>query len=514
MEPVESGGTTIDLERTVTTFIQREELLAAHHHVVVGVSGGPDSLCLLHLLCAQRDKLNIQVHVAHLNHLIRGADAEADAQFVSDQAAGWGVPCTVEARDVPAIARERGLAIEEAARRVRYAFLAHVACQVGARRIAVGHNADDQSETVLMHWLRGAGLAGLRGMLPATRMDSLRLLGTDEPPCSISTDQGRDLWLIRPLLETPRAQIEQYCRQHNLTPRFDRSNLDTTLYRNKLRHELLPYLERAFKPGLSEILRRSARVIRDDYDLLCTARDRAWTEIVRHSAPDALVLDRERWQALHPSLQRATLRHAVQHLRRNLRDVNYVHIEAATGVARQGVVGAQATLPRGVMLTVGYTTLTVADSDHVPPPDFPALAAQEQGAAERIPLAIPGATSLGNQAVAKIQIVSHEALPAGWQHNADPWRAYLDGDVLGQELYVRRRRAGDRFCPLGLGGKHKLVSELMVNLKIPAWWRDRVPLIVRADDTVMWVCGWRIDDRAKVHDKTARVAIICLRFEG
>ncbi len=514
MEQVESRGTTVDLERTVTALIRREGLLPARHHVVVGVSGGPDSLCLLHLLWAQRDKLDIRVHAAHLNHLIRGADADADAQFVSDQAARWNIPCTVEARDVPAVARERGLAIEEAARRVRYVFLAHVACQVGATRIAVGHNADDQSETVLMHWLRGAGLAGLRGMLPATRMTSLRLLGTNERLCSVSPDQAQDLWLIRPLLETPRAQIEHYCRQHNLTPRFDRSNLDTTLYRNKLRHELLPYLERAFKPGLSEILRRSARVIRDDYDLLCITRDRAWTEIVRHSAPAALGLDRERWQALHPSLQRATLRHAVQHLRCNLRDVNYVHIEAATRVARQGAVGAQATLPRGILLTVGYTTLTVADRDYAPSPDFPALTVEGCGAPERIPLVIPGTTPLSGQAVAEIQIVSRGTLPAGWQHNADPWRAYLDADVLGQELYVRRRRAGDRFCPLGLDGKHKLVSDLMVNVKIPAWWRDRVPLLVRADDTVMWVCGWRVDERAKVRDKTARVAIVCLRLEG
>jgi tRNA(Ile)-lysidine synthase len=494
--------------------MRRESMLPARHRVVVGVSGGPDSLCLLHLLWTQREKLGIRVHAAHLNHLIRGADADADAQFVSDQAARWGVPCTVEARNVPAVARQRGLAIEEAARRVRYVYLAQVACQVGATRIAVGHNADDQSETVLMHWLRGAGLAGLRGMLPATRMTSLRLLGEDAGPCSISPDEAQNLWLIRPLLETPRAQIEEYCRRHSLTPRFDRSNLDTTLYRNKLRHELLPYLERAFKPGLNEILRRSARVIRDDYDLLCAARDRAWTEIVRHSTSHALVLDRERWQALHPSLQRATLRYAVQHLRRTLRDVNYVHTEAATRVARQGAVGSQATLPKGVVLTIGYSTLTVADSGWTPSPDFPALSTKRAGSPERISLAVPGTTSLGNQTVVEIQIASHDTIDADWQHNTDPWRAYLDADVLGQELYVRRRQAGDRFRPLGLGGQHKLVSDLMINAKIPAWWRDRVPLLVRADDTVMWVCGWRVDERAKVCQETARVAVICLRLEG
>jgi tRNA(Ile)-lysidine synthase len=499
----------------VLAYVQRERLLPAGQRVVVGVSGGPDSLCLLHLLWTHRDLLGIDVHAAHLNHLIRGPDADADARFVADLAACWGVPRTIAARDVPAIAREHGLAIEEAARRARYVFLAEVARRVDATRIAVGHNADDQSETVLMHWLRGAGLAGLRGMLPATRLADLRLLPEGERDRGVAR---ATLWLIRPLLETARADIERYCRDHGLTPRFDRSNLDTTLYRNKLRHELLPLLEREYKPRFGEILRRSARVIRDDYDLLCDMRDRAWDEVVRQSSEAAVVLDRQGWLVLPPSLQRAILRRAVHHLRRSLRDVNYVHIEAAMAVARDGLVGGQATLPRGVMLTVGYATLTVADRGYAPAPDFPALGAE---GSDRVSLVVPGRTPLPGRGVVEVDILAREALPAGWQHNADLWRAYLDAEVLGLEisgpgasqpaLFVRRRRPGDRFCPLGLGGRHKRVSDLLLNCKVPAQWRDQVPLLVRADDAIMWVCGWRVDERARVREDTSRVAVVRLR---
>jgi tRNA(Ile)-lysidine synthase len=446
--------------------------------------------------------LDIQVYAAHLNHLLRGADADADAQFVAQQAAEWGIPCTTEARDVRAFASDHKIAVEEAARQLRYAFLAHVAWANHATHIAVAHNADDQSETVLMHWLRGAGLAGLRGMLPATRFSDLRIASLKQ--------ETSDLWLVRPLLDTPRAEIERYCHQHNLSPRFDRSNLDTTLFRNKLRHELLPYLEREYKPGLSRILRRSARVIRDDYDLLCTLRDRAWDEIVQRASDQAVVLDRTAWRALHPALQRATLRQAARHLRQTLRDINYVHIQSALEIGQQGHTGNRATLPGGIQLAVGYDTLTLADTAYLPDPGFPALPAPGRDVPERFSLDVPGTTRLPDRVQVRIELIPRQALQANWRQNDDLWCAYLDASVLGQELYLRRRRAGDRFHPLGMRTQSKLVSDLLVNEKVPAEWRDRVPLLVRADDSILWVCGWRVDERARIRESTSTVAIVRL----
>lgn len=487
----------MDLQHEVVAYIQREGLLQPGDKVVVGVSGGPDSLCLLHLLWANRDVLGIAIHVAHLNHQLRGAEADEDARFVASTAAAWRLPCTVEARDVSTLAREHRMAIEEAARRARYAFLWRVASHVGASRVAVAHNADDQSETVVMHWLRGSGLAGLRGMLPAVQLSALRLI---EQP-----DGAVPVWLIRPLLEMPRAAIEAYDTAHGLAPRFDRSNLDTTLYRNKLRHELIPYLERAYKPNFPEIVRRSARVIRDDYDLLCTLRDQAWQETVRSATSTAVVFEREAWRALHPSLQRGTIRKAVQQLRWSLRDIGFVHVEAATRVAVEGDAGAQATLPDGLALIVGYDTIAVAETGYRPAPEWPAMAV------ERVELRVPGTTTLPGGGEATIELLPRGRLPAAWARNPDPWRAHLDADVTGTELALRRREEGDRFCPLGMGGRHKLVSELLVNEKVPAYWRDEIPLLVRVDGEIMWVCGQRIDERAKIRAGTSQVIAIELR---
>ena len=195
----------VDVLSKVRRTIHRYGLLVGGGTVVVGVSGGPDSLCLLHVLNRLREDYGIELHVAHLDHCIRGEESEEDAAFVARLAEKWGLLATVEARDVPRFARESKRAIEEAARQARYSFLAQVAQAVGARRIAVGHNADDQTETIVMHWLRGAGLAGLRGMLPQTNLGGMRLEAAwpDHPPL--------DLQLIRPLLETSRAEIEAYC---------------------------------------------------------------------------------------------------------------------------------------------------------------------------------------------------------------------------------------------------------------------------------------------------------------
>lgn len=487
----------MNLQRELVAYIRREGLLRPGDKVIVGVSGGPDSLCLLHILRANQDALGIEIHVAHLNHQLRGAEADEDARFVAATAAAWGLPCTIEARDVGALAREHKMAIEEAARRARYAFLWRVAGQTGAGRVAAAHNADDQSETVVMHWLRGSGLAGLRGMLPAVQLSALRLL--ERPADAVA------VWLIRPLLETPRAAIEAYNAAHGLAPRFDRSNLDTTLYRNKLRHELIPYLERAYKPNFPEIVRRSARVVRDDYDLLCTLRDQAWQETVRSTTSEAVVFEREAWRALHPSLQRGTIRKAVQQLRWSLRDVGFVHVEDAMRVAVEGDAGAQATLPDGLALVVGYETIAVAGAGYRPTPDWPALTVA------RVELQVPGTTALPDDGEVTIEVMGREQLPAEWTRNPDPWRAYLDVDVTGTELALRRRKEGDRFCPPGMGGKHKLVSELLVNEKVPVYWRDEIPLLVRADGEIMWVCGQRIDERAKIRAGTSQVIAIELR---
>ncbi len=461
---------------------------------MVGVSGGPDSLCLLHVLRRLRDEYDLSLHVAHLDHRIRGKEAEEEATFVAALAAEWGLPATVEGRDVPALARAKKLAIEEAARQARYAFLAEVAGRVGAQSIAVGHNADDQTETIIMHWLRGAGLAGLRGMLPLSRVGALRLA---------SYSQATELRLVRPLLEVTRQEIEAYCQEHGLKPRFDRSNLDTTYYRNRLRHELIPYLEK-LNPNVREVVRRSARVIADDYAYLRSELKRLWPQVVTAESKEAIVFDLAGWRALPTSLKRATLRQAIHLLRRSLRNINWVHVEDALLALESRQASAQVTLPQGLMLTIGYHDFTVAEEDYQPPlPAWPFLTV------DHLSLTVPGRTALpGSDWTLEARL-----LDAPLEVPDDPWQGFLDYERLGGKLSLRRRRPGDRFQPMGMGGRWKLMREFMINVKIPACWREIVPLLISGEgleEEIAWVAGWRIDERFKVSEETQR--ILHLRF--
>jgi len=498
-----------DLLRRVRQTIEAYSLIRVGDVLVVGVSGGPDSLCLLHVLQRLSPEYNLALHVAHLHHGLRGAEADGDADFVRRLAAAWGLPLTVDELDVPALARDEGLAFEEAARRARYAFLARTAAAAGARTIAVGHNADDQAETVLMHFLRGSGLAGLRGMLPRTPLDSYRLLPTAGMGVNAATGaEGplQSLNLIRPLLEIPRAQIEAYCDEHILEPRFDRSNLDTTYFRNWLRLQVIPLLEE-HNPNLRAVLGRTARVLAGDHDLLRSFLEETWPRIVRLEGDEEIHFDLASWRSLPSGLQRSTLREAIHRLRRTLRNINFLHVEYALQVACSGATGDRATLPQGLMLTVGYECLTIAGEAQLwPLPEWPLLLPES----EPLAVAVPGLTSLpGSAWVLEVAMSSRADLPAGWQDNPDPWRATLDAGTVVAPLWLRTRRPGDRFRPLGMGGQAPKLADFLTNQKVPRAVRDRLPLLVTAWG-IAWVPGLRVDERARVSESTAE--ILTLRF--
>ncbi len=463
--------------------IRERGLFSRGETVVVAVSGGPDSLTLLDILRELAPELQIALHVAHLNHQLRGAESDADAEFVAQLAREWKLRATIQSRDVGAYAREHHHSIEEAARVVRYRFLAEVAAQVGAQIVAVAHNADDQVETVLMHFLRGAGLSGLRGMEYKSRL--------------LTTDNRLQMNLVRPLLDVTRTEIEIYCRENNLQPRLDASNLDTTIYRNRLRHEVLPYLEQ-FNPNLRAVLRRSAASMADDYEYL-RAQVFAAFEQVATLTESAFVFDREKWRALQPSLQRATLREAIHRLRYGLRNVNWAHIENARRVALENDVGAEASLPQHLVLVVGYGEFTVGET--LPLPDMPLL----HGVT--IPLRV-GATVELPESEWKLRVVDEPPPlippPLNGGGRGGGWSAQFDADKIRGELVLRTRRAGERFEPCGLAGHHKSLHEFMIDEKISRHIRDLIPILAD-DEKILWVCGWRVDERAKVTGETKNI---------
>ena len=464
-------------------------MLAAGETVVVGVSGGVDSLTLLHVLLAGHKTHNLRLHVATLDHGTRGTHSAADADYVRTLSESWGVPVTVARTDVPALARQRGMSLEEAARQVRYGFLRRVARQVGAARIAVGHNRDDQAETVLMHLIRGSGLSGLRGMLPVTPLSTYHVwedvaLDADPPLAKDNTVERADPLIIRPLIEVPRAAIEAYAAEEGLQPREDPTNADITYFRNRLRHEVLPLLAN-LNPNIRATLARTAEVLRADAELVSAAGEAALERTVRDARMDGVILDLSAWGGLALAEKRSVLRALAWRLRPDLRDVSLTQVDAAVQIADEGDNGAAATLPGGLLLRVGRDILTVGAAEN---PVF------EQVPGEDAPALEPGAelgTFLPDQAIQRV--VNDWIFELRPFDPAEDEDAAIYADPLAALLHVpaaawlklRTRTPGDRFSPHGLGGHSQKIGDTFNSMGVPAAWRDRVPLFT-VDDQIAW----------------------------
>ena len=342
------------LESRVIAFIRRHSLIPPGETVVVGVSGGADSVCLLHVLAKWQKESGLKLHVAHLNHQLRGAESEADAEYVSGLARSLGIPVTIGRQDVAAYRRTRSISIEEAARELRHAFLAGVARDVGAGRIALGHTRDDQVETILMHILRGTGTSGLCGLAPCSPL-ALRVR-TQSAIASPDLSGRSNLLVIRPLLDINREETTGYCREQRLDPRIDSSNLSLSFFRNRLRLELLPLL-RQYNPAVDRALLRLADIAGEDSAFIEGQAALLWDEVVRQE-DDAVHVDRKRAARLPVALQRQLLRAAVAKLVGDTRDIEAGHIEAARGLLRKPV-GKRVSLPHGLVCRGEYDELVI-----------------------------------------------------------------------------------------------------------------------------------------------------------
>jgi tRNA(Ile)-lysidine synthase len=343
-------------------------------------------------------------------------------------------------------------------------------------------------------------------MLPSIPLGEYRLLESSK-----SSEREAEVDLIRPLLDVTRHEIEAYCEYCGLEPRFDRSNLDTTYFRNWLRHEVLPLLA-THNPNIKEVLRRSACVISADYELLRALLLETWPRVVTEETSDRIHFDLDAWRALPTGLKRSTIREAVHRLRRSLRDVSFMHVQNAVRVASEGTTGDRSTLPRGLMLRVDYDRLVIVSasaSSRVP--DWPLLPAD----LEREPIHIPGCTRLPHSEwVLEAELIEVDELPSGWERKPDPWHEFLDAESTGHTLWLRTRVPGDHFQPLGMKGHSVKLADFLTNQKVPRHVRDRLPLLA-GDAGIVWVCGQRLDERFRVRDQTTRVlAVRFLREPG
>lgn len=428
----------------------------------------------MHILNNLKTQTGIGLAVAHLNHGLRGEESDGDAAYVASLSEKMGLSLYLEKRDVKAYRARQRISLEEAAREVRYRFFAEAAALFGTDTVAAGHTRDDNIETLLMHLIRGSGTRGLRGLMPQNqwRSDSFAVN------------------VVRPLLEISRQETEDYCRINNLEPRLDISNLSLSFMRNRIRRRLLPEL-RKYNPQVGESLLRSAAIARDETVLLDELAAKAY-ESVACQEGQTIVFNKTGILAQPAALQRLVLRKAVEKLAGTLRDFEMMHVEELMQ-AMVKPAGKRIILPGGMVFTIEYERYLLAKGVESP---FPELTAEYQ-------LNIPGETILPGWRVTANITESSEI------SEENPFVACFDYEKAGGDLSVRTRQSGDRFQPLGMDSLKK-VGQFMIDARIPREWRKNILLIV-SPGQVLWVVGYRMDERVKVAAATRQV--LCLEFE-
>ncbi|MFA6132951.1 MAG: tRNA lysidine(34) synthetase TilS [Phycisphaerae bacterium] len=467
--------------QSVGRFIDQRKLLAPSEHVLAAVSGGADSVAMLAVLLelAQQRGRDYRLSVAHLDHALR-EDSAADADFVESLAGSLSLACIRERVDVREAALG-GESIEEAARRIRYDFLTRAAEQAGATKVAMGHHADDQVETVLYRILRGTHLRGLAGM-PARRMLS------------------QDVTLVRPMLCASRGEIVDYLRFRGLAWRDDPSNLDPAYRRNFIRHKLLPLLREEVNPRCDQALLRLASAAGDAEILLAGQAEALLARARRPAGQGAIALDAPALAEADELVRQVALRRAMEQAGLPLQAVGAEQIQRLSDLVAGPGASGPVNLPGGWIARREKALLIVEPSiPLVAEPSWPA-----------VPLACPGRTLLPDGRSVDCQILAFA--PADFDLHCRTRPAgveMIDADRIVGPLRCRPRETGDAFVPLGCGGR-QTVSDLLTNLKWPAAARREV-LCICDDQGIVYVHPARIDARVRITDSTRRVLRLSLR---
>ena len=452
---------SLNLPARFREFVQRHALIAQRDRVIVAVSGGIDSAVLLHLLAGERKRWRIDLIVAHFNHRLRGAEADADEAFARQLAARYGLPFAAGRAGVGAIAASGRSGIEEAARALRYSFLEDLLGTHSCTRIATGHNADDNAETVLFHLFRGSGLRGLAG-IPVSRNNGI---------------------IIRPLLFAARTEIAAYAEASGVRFREDASNASDDHTRNIIRHHILPVVRERIQPDVAHTILRTSALLRD-VDALVTGIARTGLDkpLTRRAGEEVLLP--LSLLSLHPDAVQSAMIHEALTLTTGSRP-GFETIRQVLSL-RTARTGAIVRVQNGWAVSRIHAALRIGRVPDTAPFALPVTC--------NVPLSVPGGRFLC-EAVDRT-VYTAQPRPAG---------EYVDAQRTGSTgLTLRSWRRGDRFMPLGMHRRKKL-SDFFVDAGIPVHEKYRYPLLIAADGTIVWVCGSRIDERFKITDGTTTV---------
>jgi len=482
-----------DLETRFAQFIAEEGLLARDGPVVAAVSGGADSVAMLHLLCDlnRREDWSVKVHVAHLNHRLRAKDSDEDAAFVERLARELRLPCTIESAEVEQRSRADGVSIEQSARQCRFEFYERVCLRLDVKAVALAHHADDNAETILHRIVRGTGLRGLGGI-----------------PCVRPIRKGSHIRVIRPMLGLRRAEIERYLADRQIAHRHDATNDSASYTRNRMRHEVLPLLRERFNPQVEDALIRLAEQARGLDAYLTETGERMLESLVIEHNDRELVLHSPPLTRKPRVIQTQLIRRAILRMGIGEGELTYGHLGAVADLA-VGHEGTKALdLPGGLRVSRRYDRLVFERSSGE---------RIDTGGRGEIRVATHGTTVLPAHGLeltvdtvpgdgATIAAHIHQLSGRG-RASYEEW---VDAEKVHPPLTARSRRPGDRFFPLGMTGMKKL-SDFFIDEKIDAKLRERT--VVLCDQLgPIWVVPFRIDERVRLTRATRR--ILRLRARG
>ena len=464
------------LKEQVLNTIKKNELINYGDGIIVGISGGYDSVCLLHILYSISFEFNLKLYAVHINHMLRGEEALRDENFVKSFCNSLNIDLHVKKIDIAKKAKDDKISLEEAGRNARYEEFNRVARQKCVTKIAVAHSRNDQAETILMRIFRGTGLDGLKGI-----------------------EYKRDN-IIRPLLDVDRSQIENYVHDNGLEAIIDSSNLHTDYFRNRIRLNVLPEINSAVGSNITENLLRLSKIVVTDDDFLRYNAEIYYEKCIIAKKEGYIELALLELTQMHQAMRSRVLRMAILSSSGSLNGLGYTHIDKLLWLIEKGQTGARVDIPHGMLAVKTYKSLIIKRQEIENKVSF------EQK------LEISGRTYISNiSATITTQIINFETNASCNEFvnkNKTEYIKFFDFRKLEMKtnLVVRNRQDGDIFKPINSNGTKKL-KEYFIDNKIPREERDRFPLIA-INKEIIWIIGNKTSDNYKVTDNTNSVLMI------
>lgn len=464
----------------VKSFSKENNLIEYNDKILVALSGGPDSVCLLHILDSLKDELNLTIGAAHINHMLRGEESFLDEAYVEKLCENLGIPCYIARIDIDDVAKKMNISQEMAGRDERYKFFESISNKHGYNKIAIAHNANDQAETIIMRMMRGTGLEGLGG---------------------IRAKRGKKI--IRPILFMSREEIENYCMENKLKPRIDKTNLENIYSRNKVRLDILPYMKENFNEDIIETLNRMASIIQKDDEYINKQCDKAFKKYCK-LINESLCIDKEMFNLDQSILTRVIKKSLIDYSGKHI-NFEMKHIYDVIYLSKKGT-HKKIDLPNDIVAENIYGDIHLKHKSR--------LVKSNENNIKNNEIFIP-VEKISNNTLAfmdytvRIELIDEKN---NIEFSSNDLIKYFDYDNIIEGILIRTRRDGDKIRPLGMSGNKK-IKDIFINNKVPKEERDIIP-ITCFDDKVAWIVGHKVSEDYKVSKKTKKIIKITFIRKG